>query len=150
MGSCCILSQRDQRNTSIFAETDLWRFVITSVSNVVKQLNVFPRVSTDETDASFRKTDGLDVTLTQLQKFTNYSLQVLAYTRKGEGVRSNPIYVRTLEDGNKRLPLGVKIFIVDSSIKIKKHVSACPWQTQKSKVKYLIFITKLKKMYQKM
>lgn len=53
----------------------------------------------DESDASFIKSDGLEVTLTQLQKFTNYSLEVLAYTRKGEGVRSNPIYIRTLEDG---------------------------------------------------
>jgi len=47
--------------------------------------------------------DGLEVTLTQLQRFSNYSLQVLAYTRKGEGVRSNAIYVRTLEDGKLQL-----------------------------------------------
>jgi len=34
-----------------------------------------------------------------LSKYTNYSLQVLAYTRKGEGVRSPAIYVQTQQDG---------------------------------------------------
>lgn len=53
----------------------------------------------DETDLNIKLSSRVDVTLDDLEKFTNYSIQVLAYTRKGEGVRSEPIYVRTLEDG---------------------------------------------------
>lgn len=53
----------------------------------------------DETDASVMEVASLDAVLAGLQRYTNYSLQVLAYTRKGEGVRSAPIYVTTLEDG---------------------------------------------------
>lgn len=34
-----------------------------------------------------------------LEKYTNYSIQVLAFTRAGDGVRSDQIYIRTKEDG---------------------------------------------------
>lgn len=34
-----------------------------------------------------------------LEKYTNYSIQVLAFTRAGDGVRSDQIYTRTKEDG---------------------------------------------------
>lgn len=34
-----------------------------------------------------------------LEKYTNYSIQVLAFTRAGDGVRSEQIYTRTKEDG---------------------------------------------------
>ena len=37
--------------------------------------------------------------LDYLEKYTNYSIQVLAFTRAGDGVRSEQIYVRTKEDG---------------------------------------------------
>ncbi len=33
-----------------------------------------------------------------LEKFTNYSVQVLAYTQAGDGVRSNVLYIQTRED----------------------------------------------------
>lgn len=36
-----------------------------------------------------------------LEKYTNYSIQVLAFTRAGDGVRSEQIYTRTKEDGRK-------------------------------------------------
>jgi len=36
-----------------------------------------------------------------LEKYTNYSIQVLAFTRAGDGVRSEQIYTRTKEDGKK-------------------------------------------------
>ena len=42
---------------------------------------------------------NLEIIIDNLEKFTNYSIQVLAFTRKGEGVRSLPLYVRTMEDG---------------------------------------------------
>lgn len=42
------------------------------------------------------------VLLGGLQKYTTYSLQVLAFTQMGDGPPSNPILLRTKEDG--RLP----------------------------------------------
>ena len=53
----------------------------------------------DESDANFQTSPHLEIVLFGLEKFTNYSVQVLAYTRKGEGVRSEPVYVTTREDG---------------------------------------------------
>lgn len=38
------------------------------------------------------------VELRGLEKFTNYSVQVLAYTQAGDGVRSNVLYIQTSED----------------------------------------------------
>lgn len=40
-----------------------------------------------------------------LQKYTVYVLQVLAFTRMGDGPPSNPILLRTKEDG--RIPLSL-------------------------------------------
>lgn len=34
-----------------------------------------------------------------LEKYTNYSISVLAYTSAGDGVPSSPVYCRTLQDG---------------------------------------------------
>lgn len=36
-----------------------------------------------------------------LEKYTNYSIQVLAFTRAGDGVRSEQIFTRTKEDGER-------------------------------------------------
>ena len=52
----------------------------------------------DESDANFMTSAKLEAILMSLERYTNYSIQVLAYTRKGEGVRSEPIYVRTQQD----------------------------------------------------
>lgn len=41
-----------------------------------------------------------------LEKYTNYSIQVLAFTSAGDGVRSEQIYVRTKEDGKTQLSPG--------------------------------------------
>uniref|UniRef100_A0AAQ4QMC4 DS cell adhesion molecule like 1 n=1 Tax=Gasterosteus aculeatus aculeatus TaxID=481459 RepID=A0AAQ4QMC4_GASAC len=38
------------------------------------------------------------VELRGLEKFTNYSVQVLAFTQAGDGVRSNVLYIQTRED----------------------------------------------------
>lgn len=46
-----------------------------------------------------RKTGSMTMTLAALRKYTNYSIQVLAYTRVGDGVSSRTIYCRTKEDG---------------------------------------------------
>lgn len=39
------------------------------------------------------------VELRGLEKFTNYSVQVLAFTQAGDGVRSGALHVQTKEDG---------------------------------------------------
>lgn len=52
----------------------------------------------DEMDS--RKTTDLTIVLSGLRKFTNYSIQVLAFTRMGDGVFSTPLYCQTEEDGN--------------------------------------------------
>ncbi|XP_065347787.1 cell adhesion molecule Dscam2-like isoform X4 [Cloeon dipterum] len=44
-----------------------------------------------------RSTAGLNTALHGLQHFTNYSIQVLAYTRAGDGIKSNTIFCRTDE-----------------------------------------------------
>lgn len=38
------------------------------------------------------------VELRGMEKFTNYSVQVLAYTQAGDGVRSNVLHLQTKED----------------------------------------------------
>lgn len=53
--------------------------------------------SNDEIDS--RKSTELTIVLTGLRKFTNYSVQVLAFTRIGDGILSSPIYCKTEEDG---------------------------------------------------
>lgn len=46
-----------------------------------------------------RKTTALTTVITGLRKFTNYSLQVLAFTKVGDGVFTVPHYCQTEEDG---------------------------------------------------
>ena len=46
-----------------------------------------------------RKTTALTTVITGLKKFTNYSLQVLAFTKVGDGVLTSPHYCQTEEDG---------------------------------------------------
>jgi len=46
-----------------------------------------------------RKTTALITVITGLRKHTNYSLQVLAFTKVGDGVLSIPHYCQTEEDG---------------------------------------------------
>lgn len=49
-----------------------------------------------------RKTTAMTIVLTGLMKYTNYSVQVLAFTRVGDGVPSRAIYCQTEEDGKRR------------------------------------------------
>lgn len=44
------------------------------------------------------------VELRGMEKFTNYSVQVLAYTQAGDGVRSGVLCIQTKEDGKSALP----------------------------------------------
>lgn len=44
-------------------------------------------------------TTEVSTELHSLQKYSNYSLQVWAFTQVGDGVKSRPIYCMTAEDG---------------------------------------------------
>ena len=44
------------------------------------------------------------VELRGMEKFTNYSVQVLAYTQAGDGARSSVLYIQTKEDSEWRCP----------------------------------------------
>ncbi|XP_043927506.1 Down syndrome cell adhesion molecule isoform X2 [Protopterus annectens] len=53
--------------------------------------------------------------LDRLEKYTNYSIQVLAFTRAGDGVRSEQIFIRTMEDVPGP-PAGVKAAAASGSV----------------------------------
>lgn len=48
------------------------------------------------------------VELRGMEKFTNYSVQVLAYTQAGDGVRSSVLYIQTKEDGESSPPCAAR------------------------------------------
>ncbi|XP_049947509.1 Down syndrome cell adhesion molecule-like protein 1 homolog [Schistocerca serialis cubense] len=51
--------------------------------------------------------------LSELQSFRNYSLEVRAFTRKGDGVPSQPVFCTTLEDVPGE-PADIKALVMDS------------------------------------
>ncbi|XP_014677223.1 PREDICTED: Down syndrome cell adhesion molecule-like protein 1 homolog [Priapulus caudatus] len=65
-----------------------------------------------------KTTTVLKTTIHGLEKYSNYSIQVLAYTRTGDGMRSDPVHITTLQDvpgqpGDiKALPMGPSAIIV--------------------------------------
>ncbi|GAB6020816.1 Down syndrome cell adhesion molecule-like protein 1 [Chamberlinius hualienensis] len=56
------------------------------------------RNGADSISPSIQNTTEIKVTLRNLFKYANYSIQVLAYTFAGDGLASKPIYCRTLAD----------------------------------------------------
>ncbi|XP_031783300.1 Down syndrome cell adhesion molecule-like protein Dscam2 isoform X4 [Nasonia vitripennis] len=62
---------------------------------------------TDSTKVETKSTTALIVGLTNLEKHTNYSVQVSAYTRAGDGLPSAPLYCVTEED-RPEVPAGIK------------------------------------------
>ncbi|KZC04295.1 Down syndrome cell adhesion molecule-like protein Dscam2, partial [Dufourea novaeangliae] len=62
-----------------------------------------------ETSKSEMITNAFTVAIHGLGKYTNYSVQVLALTRAGDGVASTPFYCVTKED-QPEVPAGVKAF----------------------------------------
>lgn len=63
---------------------------------------VFYKARDSNSDPLFQDVDGKDtynVTLGGLRKFVWYNMQILAYTRMGDGVLSSPVSGRTDEDG---------------------------------------------------
>ena len=64
-------------------------------------------------DIDTRKTTALTIVLTSLKRFSNYSIQVLAFTRIGDGVISQPIFCHTEEDGKMKHK---NIYIFDENL----------------------------------
>lgn len=60
-----------------------------------------------ESKPEMKITTALTVVIHGLEKYTNYSIQVLASTRAGDGVSSSPLYCVTEED-LPEVPAGVK------------------------------------------
>ena len=56
---------------------------------------------TSETPSQYktRKTDQLEISLTNLEKFTEYCVQLAGFTRIGDGNKSRCFNVKTDEDG---------------------------------------------------
>ena len=61
--------------------------------------HVMDNVGLGNDEVETRKTTALTIVLSNLRKYTNYSMQVLAFTRMGDGVLSNPSFCKTEEDG---------------------------------------------------
>ncbi|KAG4065278.1 hypothetical protein HA402_012720, partial [Bradysia odoriphaga] len=53
----------------------------------------------DDKNKDYKKTASSDTVLHGLKKYTNYTMQVLATTSGGDGVRSPPIHCQTEQDG---------------------------------------------------
>ncbi|XP_022252784.1 Down syndrome cell adhesion molecule-like protein Dscam2 [Limulus polyphemus] len=74
----------------------------TSINGKLKGYKVFCRPATLFYEGLVSpfvvKDDTTTTTLYDLEKYTNYSLAVVAFTREGEGVASQPVYCRTLSD----------------------------------------------------
>ncbi|XP_068149244.1 cell adhesion molecule Dscam2 isoform X4 [Drosophila tropicalis] len=60
-----------------------------------------------------RKTTALTMVLTGLRKYTNYSIQVLAHTRMGDGALSKPLYCHSEEDVPEA-PADIKVVVSSS------------------------------------
>ncbi|KAG5318479.1 DSCL protein, partial [Acromyrmex heyeri] len=65
---------------------------------------------TESVKPEMKITTALTVGLHGLEKYTNYSIQVLAYTRTGDGIASSPLYCVTEED-LPQVPAGVKAVV---------------------------------------
>lgn len=67
----------------------------------------------DDKNKSYKKTAASDTVLHGLKKYTNYTMQVLATTSGGDGVRSAPIHCQTEQDVPEA-PTAVKALVVGS------------------------------------
>ncbi|XP_030381731.1 Down syndrome cell adhesion molecule-like protein Dscam2 isoform X2 [Scaptodrosophila lebanonensis] len=68
----------------------------------------------DETKRHYKKTASSDTVLHGLKKFTNYTMQVLATTAGGDGVRSTPIHCQT-EPDVPEAPTDVKALVMGNA-----------------------------------
>lgn len=75
---------------------------LTSANGVIKGYKVIYGPSDswfDENTKDTKITASSETILHGLKKYTNYSMEVLAYTSGGDGVRTTPIHCQTEQDG---------------------------------------------------
>lgn len=74
---------------------------IDSQNGKVRGYKVFYIATNDiyEKEMHIVKSNNQYLTVENLKKYTNYSVWVLAYTKMGDGVKSNQFFCRTYEDG---------------------------------------------------
>ena len=70
-------------------------------------------LTTLDRETASKTTSELTLLLSGLQKFTNYSVQVLAFTAVGDGIRSTPL-VCTTEEDVPEMPAQVKVVMSSS------------------------------------
>lgn len=56
-------------------------------------------ITIDENSKDTKITASSETILHGLKKYTNYSMEILAYTSGGDGVRTSPINCQTEQDG---------------------------------------------------
>ncbi|XP_049781073.1 Down syndrome cell adhesion molecule-like protein Dscam2 [Schistocerca cancellata] len=87
-----------------------------AVNGILKGYKVLYRSLADFEDFSHpveQITRDNKLELANLDRFCNYSIEVCAFTNKGDGVKSRPIFCRTLEDVPSE-PADIKALIMDS------------------------------------
>ncbi|KAF2359815.1 Fibronectin type III [Trinorchestia longiramus] len=87
-----------------------------TVQGVIQGYRVFYAPSDtwyDETTIVAKNTQGTDTHLHGLDKYTNYTLQVLAYTNGGDGVKSSPTHCHTDQD-IPEAPTSVKALVTSA------------------------------------
>lgn len=83
---------------------DIWVFweevPYRDVNGIILGYRVFFNETSDEVFNKTVEFPTKNVTLSFLRPYTFYSIQVLAFTIKGDGPKSPPIIIRTEEEGN--------------------------------------------------
>lgn len=85
----------------IYGPSDTWFGKILTPQS--SSLNLLIKIFADENTKDAKITPSSETILHGLKKYTNYSMQVLAFTSAGDGVRSQPIHCQTEQDGNLSL-----------------------------------------------
>lgn len=65
----------------------------------------------DENTKDTKITASSETILHGLKKYTNYSMEILAYTSGGDGVRTTPINCQTEQDGKPLTPSKTSFFL---------------------------------------
>ncbi|XP_049771836.1 Down syndrome cell adhesion molecule-like protein Dscam2 [Schistocerca cancellata] len=93
-----------------------WSAPATQINGVLQGYRVLYRALSDWDEPpapSERVTGEENMELTDLQSFCNYSVEVRAFTSKGDGAGSRPVFCRTLEDVPDE-PADIKALVMDS------------------------------------
>ncbi|XP_049823713.1 Down syndrome cell adhesion molecule-like protein Dscam2 isoform X9 [Aethina tumida] len=89
---------------------------LTSANGVIKGYKVIYGPSDtwfDENSKDTKITSSSETILHGLKKYTNYSMEILAYTSGGDGVRTSPIHCQTEQDVPEA-PVAIKALVMSS------------------------------------